>query len=328
MTALAAMCAACEIDQGGGPTPQPVVQTAAVTYGPIEGFSSVIVNGEIIPINSSVILANGVPVAETDLNVGQVVRVLSLIENNAQSALLVEYQANVTGPVSAVDTVNGVLTVLGQTVNLSAVVNFDIPGVTTIDDIVVGTNIEVSALKDTNGDLFASYLGVPAINNQFSLGTSISAVDLNTMQFTLGGVTIDYSQASILEIPFGQPAIGQVVLVTGVSLGGAGELIADSVVQLAAEPGIFSVADTDLNSANAASLNTNQLSAFTANFVGFIEISDNATNLTINNVTVSFDAMTTIVGGAAADLNVGTRVRVSGEVTNLGNVLAAEITIL
>ena len=50
---------ACGIDQGGAPTPQQDVQSAAVTYGPIDGFGSVVLNGETIGTTSANVLVNG-----------------------------------------------------------------------------------------------------------------------------------------------------------------------------------------------------------------------------------------------------------------------------
>lgn len=318
----------CEIDQGGGPNPPQVTQSAAVTYGPIDGFGSIVVNGDTISTTTAPVLINGVAAAEADLKVGQVVRVESLLVNSTASASLVEYQASVIGPVSAIDAATGVLGVLGQSIAADASVVLDIPGVATLADINVGAVIEVSALTRPDGSMFATYLGAPAANTVFTLGTTISAVDLGLMQFTLGGIVIDYSQANVIDLVGGQPAVGQIVAVIGTSFGNAGELIADQVLQLGADPGLFSLSDTDLASSSIALGQNVEFGGFDANFVGFIETSDNASTLTINDVVVSFDGNTTIVNGGPGDLNADTLVQIKGEIVSPGIVSADEITIM
>lgn len=328
LLATATLLVGCEIDQGDSSGPVQTVQTAAVTYGPIDAFGSIILNGETIPIANAVVLVNGFPAAESNLNIGQVVRVVSLIEDGRADALLVDYRSNVIGPIEAVDPQTGTLTVLGQTTTLRPGAQLNIPGVATLADLNVGNVVEISALSLLDGSLFATYVGEPSLNNQFALGTMITAVDLNAMQFTLGGITIDYSQASVIDVPGGQPAVGQIVFAIGIALGAGGELIADQVLELNAEPGVFGTSDTDLQTAGAAGLNVNGLSGFDANLVGFIVMSDNATTLTIGDVTISFDVSTSILGGAAGDLNAGTLVQIKGEVTSLGDIRAIEISIL
>ena len=319
---------ACGIDQGGGPAPEQVTQTAAVTYGPIDDFGSIVLNGETIGTVTASILVNGMPASEVDLNVGQVVRVDSLIDNSVSTATLVQYQANVIGPMTAIDAQMGVLTVLGQTIDTDAATELNLPGVASLVDIPVDTVVEVSGLSRPDGSLLATYLGTPAAINQFSIGTAVTAVDLAGMQFTVGGILVDYSQAAIIDLIGGQPAAGQIVLVIGSTFGNAGELIAEQVLQLGVEPGIFSLLDTDLANSSVAASQVGDSVGFQANFIGFIETSNNATTLTINNVFVSFDAATSIVGGAASDLNVGVLVQITGDVANPGSVTATEILIL
>ena len=320
--------AACGIDQGGGPAPEQVTQTAAVTYGPIDDFGSIVLNGETIGTGTASILVNGIPGAEADLNVGQVVRVDSLIENGVSTATRVEYQANVIGPATAIDAQTGALAVLGQTVDTNAATQLNLPGAASLADIPVDTVVEVSGFTRADGSLLATYLGTPIADNQFSIGTTVTTVDLAAMTLTMGGIDVDYSQAGMIDLIGGQPAVGQIVLVIGSAFGNAGELIAEQILQLGVEPGVFSLADTDLANSSVAASQVGELVGFQANFRGFVETSNNATTLTINNVTVVLDAATSIVGGAVADLNSGVLIQVTGDVVSPGIVTATEINIL
>ncbi|MFQ5610082.1 MAG: DUF5666 domain-containing protein, partial [Woeseiaceae bacterium] len=272
----------CGIDQGGGPRPEQSVQTASVTYGSIDGFGSVILNGETIPTANALFLINGVPGAEADLRLGQVVRVFSIVTDGVKDGLAVDYQSNVQGPVMAVDAVAGTLTVLGQTVAVAPNAQLNIPGVTTLADLSAGTPVEVSALTQLDNSLFTTYVGAPVNAGELRISTMITAVDLNAMQFTIGGITVDYSQAVMLQLPGGQPAVGQIVSVVGLQLGGGGEIIADQVVAIASEPGLFGSNDTNLatSSSAVAGLNVAEITGFDANFLGFIVMSDNASTLT------------------------------------------------
>lgn len=325
---LGALSSGCEIDQGGRSTPPPATQSAAVTYGPIVDFGSIVLNGETIGTGTASILVNGVPANEADLRVGQVVRIDSLIDNGVSTATRVEYRANVIGPMTAIDAQTGVLTVLGQTIDTNAETQLNLTGVASLADIPVDTVVEVSGLTRADGSLLATYLGAPTDSSQFSIGTAVTTVDLAAMTLTIGGINVDYSQAGMIDVIGGEPAVGQIVLIIGSAFGNAGELIAEQVLQLGVEPGVFSLSDTDIANSSVAASQVGELAGFQANFLGFIETSNNSTTLTINNVTVVLDAATSIVGGAAADLNAGILIQVTGDVVNPGIVTATEIIIL
>ena len=111
-----ATLSACGIDQGDAvpPPPDDPLPTAQTTYGPITGFGSILVNGLTVDVSEALVLVDGFPATEADLNVGQIVRVLSLVENNEISAFLVEYQENAVGPIQNLDVGNGTFTVLDQ----------------------------------------------------------------------------------------------------------------------------------------------------------------------------------------------------------------------
>lgn len=322
------LVAGCGIDQGGSPAPEEVPQTASITYGPIDGFGSIILNGQTIGTAGATIFINEIAAGEADLRVGQIARVESVITNSTNSAVRVDYRPSLAGPVSEIDQQAAELTVLGQTVVVDDATVFDLPGVVSVADIAASTVIEVSALSRPGGTLLARYVGVPPDPATFSIATTISSVDPGQLVFALGNLNVDYSQVNVLEVPGGIPTVGLTVRVVGTTLGNAGELIADRVLQIGTDPGVFSLLDTDLSTSAAAGSIAGDVDAFTANFVGFIETSNAESLLTINNLIVGLDEATTIVGGDTADLIAGTLVRVEGEITSPGNVAASLITIL
>lgn len=329
LPALASLAlGACGIDQGGAPAPTPSSAKASVTYGPIEAFGSIILNGETIDTATATILVNDLPATDADLRVGQLVRVISLTEDDSAIAQLIEYRPNLSGPVDAVNASTATLAVLGREIEVATNAALDVSGVTTLGDVPIGSFVEVSALQRPDGTLLATFIGTAPTNSLLEIGTSITAVDLAAMRFSLGPLSVDYSQANLIEVQGGQPAVGQIVLVSGVSFSNAGELIADQVIELETQPGLFSAIDTDFANPALSSALSTDVSEFDANFIGFITTSNNASTLSVNDITVSFDATTIINGGTATDLDPSTLVQIRGEVTATGEVSALQITIL
>ena len=152
-TATAAI-AAC----GGDPSTNDASATgkAKQVSGPITGFGSVIVNGKRYGTDNAQFDVDEHPASETDREVGMIVKVAIGTDGNAER---VEYDENVEGPVTAIDLAAGEITVLGQTVFVDELTNFE--GVT-LETLAVGDRVEVSG-SPTEGDaILASYIELEA----------------------------------------------------------------------------------------------------------------------------------------------------------------------
>jgi len=206
--ALAALSAigGCGIDQGGSPMVEQA-PTVTVVYGPITGFGSIIVNGQRYDVATAVIMADGNLANESDLREGQVVRTIASVSSAGNEALTVTYQENLRGVVSAVDAVAGTFEVLGNSVRTNGSTRFDIGGAS----LAIGMRVEVSGLDTSAGQLQATYVGEPLVTAPLEATATIDSVDLANQTFTLGSLSVDYSQTNLLEVPGGVPAIGVVV---------------------------------------------------------------------------------------------------------------------
>ena len=325
-----AFSSACGIDQGDQRVvpPDQSLPVAQTTYGPITGFGSILLNGVTVDVSNAAILANGLPVTEGDLNVGQIVRVQSLVDNNQLSAFLVEYRDNAVGPIANLDAVAGTFTVLDQQVQADADTIINVAGAASLGDLVDNDLVEISAFRDQAGILRARYIGEAALNAPLDISTSITAVDLAAQTFSLGGLTVDYSQVQVIELPNGEPTPGLVVEVDGVSVNANGQLVASTVTVLPADPGIFSATDTSSENDALAMAATGGFDGFDVDFLGFINVTDLPASVSIGDVVIEIDGSTVIDGGGVNDLVEGLFIQVNGEVTALGNVRATRITIL
>lgn len=326
----AAMLAACGIDQGDSRVapPAPALPAAQTTFGPITGFGSILINGLTIEVADAAIFVDALPATESDLRVGQIVRVLSLVEDEQINAFLVEYQESAVGPIANLDSVTGTFTVLDQQVQTDANTVFDVTGANSIADLADNDIVQVSAFRDQVGILRASYVGDATVNNLFEISTAITAVDLAAQTFSLGALVVDYSQAQIIDLPNGEPAAGLVVEVEGLSVNANGQLVADSIASLPADPGIFSANDTSSDNEALGAAAVAGFDGFTVNFLGIINATDLPASISVGDVEIAIDGNTTVDGGVVNDLAEGLLIQVDGEVTALGNVRATRITIL
>ena len=324
------LLAACGIDQGDSriDTPAPTLPTAQTTYGSITGFGSILVNGLTIEVTDAAILIDGFPATEADLNIGQIVRVLSLIEADQTNAFLVEYQENAVGPIANLDAGSGTFTLLDLQVQTDINTMIDVAGATVLADLAENDVVQVSAFVDQAGILRASYIGDAAANNILEISTSITAVDTAAQTFTLGTLVVDYSQAQLIDLPNGEPVAGLVVEVEGLSLNANGQLEAGSIIALAADPGIFSASDTSSESDALSAAAAAGFDGLDASFLGFINTTNLPDSITVGDVEIAIDGNTIIDNGVANDLVTGLFIQVNGEVTALGNVRATRITIL
>lgn len=183
------------------------------TTGAIIAFGSVIVNGVEFQTNDNTIrkrLDDGPgDISGLDnevFHVGMVVRVHHAAGDN--TALQIDFQDDLEGPVANLDDGAGTFTVLGQPVAFDNATNFLFePGATFADNAVV----EVSGLYDAAGLLHATFIKVePAGKTEFEIKGFVSGLDNQAQTFGLGpapGVaTVSVSYAGVQ--PGDLPAAG------------------------------------------------------------------------------------------------------------------------
>jgi hypothetical protein len=108
-------------------TPPTAAATSVVTTGPITAFGSVYVNGVRYETGNAQIEIDGRAATQAELKVGHVVELKGTRGPNganASAARIVRRNA-VTGPIATIDATTNRITVLGQTVLLTASTSFD-----------------------------------------------------------------------------------------------------------------------------------------------------------------------------------------------------------
>jgi hypothetical protein len=120
------------------------------------------------------------------------------------------------GPVDAVDTDHGTMTVLGQTVIGTA-------------DFKVGDRASVSGHPSAAGQIVPTRIAASTRAGDFLTSGIISSTDAANKQFQLNGIVVDYSTAELPNLPTGAPSEGERVLVWSTRLPGSNTLMASSV---------------------------------------------------------------------------------------------------
>ena len=194
---------------GGGSTASG--GSAKVTSGVITGFGSVFVNGVEFQTTSAAVKVDGADGNENDLAIGMVVKVKGSVSSDGihGTANTIEFNDEMQGSVSAVNLTNGIGTidVMGQTVNVAADTAFEskVAGITTIDMLQVGNIVEVSGYSSGNGVVYATRVEVKnashSAGEEIEVKGKISNLNTAAMTFSLGNLTVDYSNANLNNFP-------------------------------------------------------------------------------------------------------------------------------
>jgi hypothetical protein len=280
--------------------------------GAIIAFGSVIVNGvefqtgdntirRLLDVSDNNIA--GLPDNEV-FQVGMVVRVHHAAGDH--TALRIDYQDDLEGPVANLDDAAGRFTVLGQPVAFDNATNLLIePGAAFADNAIV----EISGLYDADGLLRATFIKVEPAGSKtvFEIKGFVSDLDNQAQTFRLGPapgvatVAVSYAGAELKDLPSSGPANGLYVEVKTPS--SSGTLAAESV------EGKNSVAD------DAPAEGEVSVEGFVADLTG------NATSgfdFTLNGIRVHAAPGTSGIGAVVPNA----RVEAEGTVTN--GILAAE----
>ena len=275
-----------------------------VTVGGITGFGSIIVEGiKYEDDQTSVWIETDAdsarPAATTALKIGMQVE----LSHERGQAAGVTIRSALRGPVTSVDAASGLLTLLGQQVQVvgsgpDATV-FD--GLASLADLKAGDWLEIHGMDNAAGSLTASRIertlaGEPM---RVKLSGRIAMLDLKSQTMRVGAMLVDFRQAALLDT--GALANGQRVAVFANSLPAGDRLIARSL----------RAADAALTRAAQAVIGG--------------QITDFASAADLRVAGVPVDASGAIfVEGSAADLADGATVRVDGEM-HAGVMVAARV---
>lgn len=212
------------------------------SQGVITGFGSVFVNGvEYFIGNNTAIKMDGDDKSESDLQLGMLVTVKGTVNSDGKIGMADEINyANMIKGVVTANTVDssgtGTLTIMGQTVNVTAdtVFNSKVSTITSPDMIQVGNIVEVSGYGSNTGEVTATRIEVEATSqaagSTIELKGVISNLDTTNSTFTIGNLTVDYSGLTAAYLPSIALSDGLYVEVKSTTLfDGTGPLIASAI---------------------------------------------------------------------------------------------------
>ena len=298
--------------RSSSPPPNPpsasVGKTDVVTFGTISGFGSVIVNGVRYDTSNAQFTDEGAAIAQGDLKVGQFVRLHGEVSASGTArAMKIERDDLLEGPIGAIDAVAGTLVVLGQTVVIDADTSFDeriVPA--SLAGLALAQWIEVDGLPGPDGIIHATRIEPKAAAGEMEVTGVVSALDTTVRTFRIGSLVIDYMQASLDDFPAAGIANGDRVEAKGNALNANGELIATEVE-------LQRLVDRD--------------DADEIEIEGYITRFASVTDFDVSGQRVTTTGATEFEDGAAADLAVGLKVEVEGDLNSAGMLVAEEISI-
>jgi hypothetical protein len=269
------------------------------------------VNGVHYEIDRAQISMNGGAAAAADLALGQVVTVRGTREAGATRgrADSVAFDANLEGPVQAVDASAGRLVVLGTPVTTNETTVLDLgsrpPAVTSF---AIDERVQVSGFVGAGGAIAATRISArPALSRLRVRGT-VANLNRAAARFEINALTVDYRSAVLVDgFPTGEPSNGDEVVVEGAGLGGRGELVAEELV----------MAEPELEGRNGDH----------AEIEGLITRFISPADFDVSGAAVTTSAVTVYEGGSAADLQLNVKIKVDGIVNDDGVIEARKIEV-
>ena len=271
--------------------------TGAFSVGAIRGLGSIVVNG--VRYDDSVATItddSGASGSSEQLQLGVTVEVqgddivtpaVGLPTSTARS---VTFRSEIKGPISAIDSVAGTLTVLGQSVQVGPSTVFDLNLPSGLSSLSVGGLVEVYGFVDANGVYQATRLEGEASPSVYKIRGPISDVNTAAKTFRIGLATIDYSAINLNAALVN----GQTVRVElAISPNGQGQWVA-----------------TRLNSATTLGSAANGKAS--VELEGVVTQINSARSFVVNGVTVDASAVSNFPAGVA----VGVPVEVKGRLDN------------
>jgi Domain of unknown function (DUF5666) len=189
--------------------------------GTIDGFGSIFVNGVEFETGDASVVLDSVIAGEGDLRLGMVVTVKGIVEDNGVLGVAdsVEFDDEVQGPITSItaspDGTEKTLAVFGVSVLVDqTATTFD--GVS-FETLMVNDVIEVSGFFDATQLLRAT-----RVEKKENFVPNVSVIEvkglvsgLNTNQFMLGNLTVDFSGADLSDVSGSTLANGMYVEVKG-----------------------------------------------------------------------------------------------------------------
>jgi hypothetical protein len=304
-----ALLVACGGGSSGSSSMSQTGAQSVVTMGTITAFGSVFVNGVRYDVSAATLTKNDTTVAQSGLAVGEValVRGREDTQTSQGEADSVDVEDSVVGPIKTIDTAVNQLTVLGQTVMVTANTSFG-PGITPADlsGLTSTDSIEVSGLPGMGGVIMATRIARAESTEPLQVLGTAGMVDNAAHTLKINALTVDYSSATLSGFASGQPANGDLVIARGT-------VFDDAMTKLTATK--VRLAETDRDEQAQGGMVEEE---------GLITRFGSPTDFDVAGAKVTTTASTVFKNGTAADLALNVRVEVRGTL-DANKVLVADV---
>ncbi len=281
---------------------------AVSAHGPIDRFGSMFVNGIKFSTDEAVFLRSGLNAGESDFETGDMVTIRGTLDldGNVGTASSVSYQENVIGAVTRTRD-NSSIEVLGQTVTTDALT--DLKGFSSLSDLQLGTILEVTGITDGNGFILATRIilrdSSPGSTIESRVSGTLKNLDPSAQTFSISNLTVDYSSASLLDVPGNELTEGLLVSVTTFQTVSGDILSAETIRE---SGGIISGKENDR-----------------VEITGIINGLDTSGNFFIATQPVEILSTTELTNGTSEEILDGTHAEVEGHLDNSGVLIAEEV---
>ena len=299
-------CSDSDSSNDTNPPPPPPAASTVVTNGVITGIGSVYVNGERYGTDDASVTMDDHQVDLLQLEVGQYIELKGHEHTSgARDAEIIRYHDVLQGPITSIGTDSFVA--MGQTVRvtLGTVFGDDIDPAS-IEGLEVDDVVEVSGIVPIDGVIDATRIDIKrdlGPYDPYDVSGYVTGVSVAVHRFNINALVVDYSEANVEDFTTGDPALGDLVKVTGSTF----------------------LADGALAAMHVELRSDDYLTAGPGDIVeveGFVEDFVSTTDFRVAGWDVTTTASTTYEHGTAADLADGVLVMVKG-VADANGVLVA-----
>jgi len=295
---------------GGGSGLTDGTTSNVITAGRITGFGSIIVNKIRFDVDNANFRKDDVDSQQSDFQIGEYIVIKGSIDETGLNGTATEviFKDLLEGQVTNAS-VDGVsIEVLGQTISTNGSTVFH--GFTALTDLVEGSIVEVSGIKDADGMIIATSIELE--EDSFVNGESENEIkgiisDLNAAQMTfqIGNLIIDYSTAELDDFDNNLPIDGQFVEVKSDQAISANTLVATKVEL--EEDEISSDTDSEMD------------------IEGLVTRYVSATDFDVNGFAITTNESTKFEHGLVTDLALNVLVEVEGKFNDSGILVAEEV---
>ena len=318
LVAAMTVVAACGGGNGGGDKSDPPVTPTKglLSAGVIAGFGGgyVNLNGVAYGTDDVTVIVDDQAATVAQLKVGQYVELKghsheywNYADHDADE---IRYHNVLEGPITTIDPVAGSLVAMGQVVRVTLDTVFG-DGIqpASIAALEVGDVVEVSGVVPLVGPVDATRIDIQPDGGPYDVTGYVSNVRADANRFDINGLVVDYNNANMEDFPGGDPAAGDLVLVKG--------FVFDP-------DGTFAATRVELRSDDWLMPGTGDAVEIVGIVVNFVS----ATDFHVGGWQVTTTAATQFEHGAIGDLADGVMVRVKGEASLAGTLVASRIAFM